>query len=128
MKRDKLFKTGFLLVLVSLLLLVVMQVQSQRHLDRLQNPMVIGWMFGQGNEFAGEQVWGYTGTADTLVITGLDTTCVVFLTAKTTDLENLYYDIHAAGDTLFVTSDSSGTADTDKYSYIIVRNAYGATD
>jgi len=126
--RKNYLKIGLSFLLVSLLLLVVMQANSQRSTDRLHNPQVQGWIFGKSAGFAGERTWGYTSANDTIVITGIDTTCIVILTPKTTQIENLFYDIKSAGDTLFVTADSAGTAGTDKYSYLIVRNGYGATD
>ena len=116
-----------LIMAVLLLAVVIRDTQAQLTLDRLRNPLIQGWMFGKDASFAGERTWGADGTADTLVVSNVDTTCVVFLTPKTAT-GTLRYDIKAAGDTIFVTSSGSETGGTDKYSYLIIRNGYGATD
>lgn len=126
MKRKILI--GFMALMLCILFFhQVKIVESQSVLTRLNNPQVKGWLFGDAAQFAGEREWGTTGTADTLVVTGVDTSCAVFLTAKTAT-GTLRYDIKSAGDTIFVTSSGSETGGTDKYSYLIVYNAYGATD
>ena len=111
------------IVLVATLFLAAAQINGT-----LTNYQVKGWLFGKDISFAGERTWAKTGTLDTLLVPGVDTTCVVYLASKTTQIENLFYDVATAGDTVFVTADSAGTAATDKYSYLIVRNGYGATD
>ena len=111
------------IVLVATLFLAAAQINGT-----LTNYQVKGWLFGKDISFAGERTWAKAATADTLVIPGVDTTCVVFLTAKTDSLINLQYDIRSAGDSVFVKSDTTGRAATDKYSYLIVRNGYDATD
>lgn len=123
--RKDILRTLLAMVLIAFIAIQISAVSPtavERHLQ------VKGWLIGKAAQFAGERTWGTTGTADTLVITGVDTLCAVLLTPKTTGIENLYYDIRSAGDTVFVTSDSSGTASTDKYSYVIIYNAYGASD
>lgn len=129
MRNKKYLMMGLLFLFYAFTLLFIsQQAQSQRSYYQLHNPLVQGWLFGQDACFAGERTWGYSGTKDTLLITKVDTTCIVILTAKTTQIENLFYDIKSAGDTVFVSADSAGVAATDKYSYLIIRNGYGATD
>lgn len=86
---------------------------------------VRGWlMAGPNNQLAGEKSWSTAGTKDTLLITGIDTLTVVQITPK---VSKAYLKYQCEDDTVFVTSDSSETTAT-KYSYLIVRNGYGATD
>jgi len=120
--KKKLFIAIILVALVALLFLGSAQIYQST-----TNLQVKGWLFGKDNSFAGERTWGTNGTADTLTISGVDTTCVVFLTPKTAT-GTLRYDIATAGGSIFVTSTGSETGGTDKYSYMIIRNGYGATD
>jgi len=91
------------------------------------NILLDGWIFAPDQSLAGQRTWNTTGTLDTLLISGVDTTCVVFLTAKTAT-GTLRYDVATAGDTVFVTSSGSETGGTDKYNYFILRSVYGARD
>jgi hypothetical protein len=120
--KKNLFAAIILVVLIALLFLGSAQIYQST-----TNLQVKGWLFGKDNSFSGENTWGTTGTADTLLISGVDTTCVVFITPKTAS-GTLRYDVATAGDTIFVTSSASETGGTDKYSYLIVRNGYGASD
>ena len=119
------FKSNF--IVIAFLILVIMSLLFMGQAGILYNQQVQGWLYGKDAQFAGERIWGTTGTADTLVITGVDVTCVVMLTAKTA-MGDLSYDIEAAGDTVFVTSGGSETAATDKYGYIVIKNGYNASD
>lgn len=128
MKKKSFLKIGlFSLILAVAMLFMLQDINSQQIVERHNNPQILGWMFGKDASFAGERAWGYSGTLDTLVVSGVDITCSVYLTPKTAT-GTLRYDIKAAGDTIFVTSSGSETASSDKYAYLIVRNAYGATD
>lgn len=120
--KNKLFA-----LLITLLFLCFIFMGAAKVIDKVYNVQISGWMFGKDAQFAGERTWAKASTLDTLVITGVDTTCAVFLQAKTDTICHLKYDIRSAGDTVFVTSDSTGTT-TDKYSYLVIRNAYGASD
>jgi hypothetical protein len=120
-------KNKLLALLVVIMFLSIVLFGAAQINGTLTNYQVKGWLFGKDAQFAGERTWAKTDTLDTLVVTGVDTTCAVFLQAKTTVIKGLTYDIRSAGDSIFVESDSTGAA-TEKYSYLIVRNAYGATD
>lgn len=124
MKRTNLF-IALLVVVIACLLLMG---QAKPIAGPFTNTLLKGWVFAPSQSICGQRAWGTTGSADTLVVSGVDTTCLVFLSNKTAITGHLRYDIRAAGDTIFVTSDSSETASTDKYSYLIIRNAYGARD
>jgi len=112
------FKIGLVLILLLVLGLFVLSeaVTPNRVITGLQ---VKGWLWGTST-IRGTQTWGTTGTADTLLVSGVDTDCYVFLQAQTA-MGNLRYTISADGDTVFVTSASSETGSTDKYNYWIVR-------
>ncbi len=122
-------KKNIIISILSLLLIfIIITGLVQPISGPFTNTLFKGWWIVSGSKICIERTWGHTGTLDTVVITGLDTTCNVFLQPKTTQIENLIYDIQSGGDTLFVTADSAGTADTDKYSILIIQNAYNASD
>ena len=114
-------------VAIILLSLVFFLGDAQPIAGPFTNVQLKGWIFGGDAGIAGERTWAKSGTADTLLVSGVDITCVVFLCPKTAT-GTLRYDVATAGDTVFVTSSGSETATTDKYSYFIIRNGYGATD
>jgi hypothetical protein len=122
----KTFKSGITAFLV-IALILTMTMLFTGQMNRLWNPQVQGFLYGKDAQFAGERTWGTTGTLDTLVVTGVDITCTVYLTPKTAT-GTLRYDVATAGDTVFVTSSGSETAATDKYSYLVIKNGYNASD
>jgi len=124
----KSFKSGFLSAILVVLLLLVMSFlfMAQGPNGTIWNYQIRGFLYGKDAQFAGERAWGTTGTADTLIVTGVDTSCVVFLTSKS-DSVYFYYDV-GSSDTIFVTSNQSLTATTDKYSYLVIKNGYNASD
>lgn len=118
---------NFKILLLALLVvsLVAIAWENPRATHITQNLQVRGWvMAGPNNTVAGERTWGSAGTADTLLVTGVDTLTVVTLTPK---VSKSFLKYQCENDTIFVSSDSSETTAT-KYSYFIVRNGYGATD
>jgi hypothetical protein len=117
-----------LTTILLILLCAIIAVGAVKSYTEGHNFKVKGWLFGKDEEFVGQRDWGTTGLLDTLVISNVDTLCLVFLTGKTSNTGELYYDIATAGDTIFVTTEDTCTASTDKYNYMIVRNGYSATD
>lgn len=117
-------------IMIAVVLISLFAVLGSQSITKVErNLQVKGWLFGNASDktWAGQTTWVTTGTADTLLVSGVDTTCVVFLAPKTAT-GTLRYDIATAGDTIFVTSSGSETGGTDKYAWIVIRNAYGATD
>jgi len=123
----KTFKSGFFTAFLVIGLILIMTMLFTGQMNRLWNPQVKGFLYGSDAQFAGERLWATTGTLDTLVVSGVDTTCTVYLTPKTAT-GTLRYDVATSGDTVFVTSSGSETANTDKYSYLIVNSGYNASD
>lgn len=107
----------FLIILILVLAMVVI-LWAQTPNRIITNLQVKGYLFGTIT-LRGERTWGVNGTADTLIIAGVDTNCFVYLTPLTatgTLRVNSVVD-----DTIFVVSSGSETAATDKYNYLIVR-------
>ena len=121
------FKNKLNVVLAVIIILLMATIVAQPVITPLNNVQIKGWLIGKDAQFSGTRTWGYTGAIDTLVISGVTTDCAVYLQPKTTQIENLIYSVSANNDTVFVTSDSAGTATTDKYDYMIVSNPYGGS-
>jgi len=93
----------------------------------LTNPLLKGWLVNGSQKICGQRTWGTTGTADTLVISGLDTTDIVFVTPNTAT-GTLRTDISTNGDTCFVTSSASETATSDSYFWLVFKDGYNVTN
>lgn len=105
---------GFVLLIV----LITAVFGARRIQNRFWDVKLQGWLWAD-DTIAGQKAWGTTGTADTLVIAGIDSTSHVFIAprAKTSGLRHT---ISSNGDTVFVTSDTSLTADTNTYDYFVI--------
>lgn len=115
--KHKLFKFS----LAALILFVIgSAIIGQGRWNPIYNPKVEGWLFVDTN-VGGQRTWGVTGTADTLVVAGIDSTNFRVLVTPVTNIENMRASIGTNGDTVFVTSDSAQTAATDKYNWLIFR-------
>lgn len=105
-------------ILLALVVLVTAVFGARRIQNRLWDVKLFGYLWAD-DTVAGQKAWGTTGTADTLVLAGIDSTSHVFIMprAKTSGLR---HSISSNGDTVFVTSDTSLTATTDTYDYFVI--------
>lgn len=113
--KNKLLLNLALLVILFLASIIV----AQGRWNPIHNPRVEGWLFLDTN-VGGQRTWGSDGTADTLVVAGVDSTFKVLMT-PVTQIENIRALFSTNGDTIFVTADSAQTGGTDKYNWMIFR-------
>jgi len=107
-----------LLVIVLLAFVMTAGVVEYR---RYTNLRVKGWLFGDST-WCGLRTWDKTGTVDTLAVSGIDTTCYFFaFPADSSTKYALHGYIGRDGDTVFVRSDTSLTADERKYNWMVIR-------
>ncbi len=94
---------------------------AAKEYKRITNLRVKNWLFAD-DTWAGLETWADTDSIDTLVVSGIDTTCYFF--AFPIDVSpgfpGLYGNISRNGDSIFVTCDSVLAA-TNKYNWIVVR-------
>lgn len=102
-------------------------VEAQKAIEVFKNVRIENALFTDG-KWSGEKTWAITGTKDTLLVTNVDTTCIVFLSEKNTVISWLKYDMGIYGDTVFVFSDSSEVADSAKYAWEVIHGNTGATN
>ena len=108
-------------VILTVLVMCFLIMASAVEYRRIHNLRVKGWLFGD-TTWCGLETWATTGTVDTLVASGVDTTCYFFVTSvDSTSKAPLFGDIGRKNDTVFVKCDSSVTADELKYCWMIIR-------
>lgn len=113
---NKIIKIFLIALMLILIILALLWTQTPNRI--IYNLQVKGYLFGTST-LRGEQTWGYNGTLDTLVVSGVDANCYVYLTPLTAT--GVLSVTSVVADTIFVTSSTSETATTDKYNYLILR-------
>lgn len=87
---------------------------------KLHNPWITGHPIA-ASTWAGLETWAKTGTVDTLVVTGIDTTWYVFISPVDSTSKGIMHTyISRDNDTVFVKCDSSLTANEFKYNWMVV--------
>lgn len=113
----KMNRWQLLLVLVLAFMMLAAAVEYRRY----TNLRIKGWLFAD-TSWAGLRTWNKTGTVDTLVVSGIDTTCYFFaFPADSSTKYALHSYISRKNDTVFVRSDTSLTASERKYNWMVLR-------
>ena len=103
---------------LSIILLCVFLMAGAKEYGRETNLRIKGWLLTD-TTWSGLETWGKTGTVDTLVVAGIDTTFYFFVNAvDSTSKGPLHGYISRNDDTVFVRCDSSLTAAEFKYNWI----------
>lgn len=86
---------------------------------RFHNLRIKGWLFGD-TSWTGQQSWQVAGKVDTLLVSGIDEDCYLFLQADSVTCKVPLYVFDLVDDTAFVKCDSSLTTDNG-YDWMVIR-------
>ena len=116
--KNSTYRKMFLLTLM--VLVFFSSIAAIKEYRRLVNLRVKGWLFGD-TSWSKIVTWTYTGTLDTVAMSGVDTTCIVSITPIDSVFRYpLCPRISRNDDSIFVESDTS-VFTNNKYSLIIIR-------
>lgn len=102
-------------------LIAIICIGAVKEYKRITNLRVKGWLFGDKDKWVGQKSWENAANLDTVAVSGIDTTCYIFLTwvdsAYTGPLSGY---VSRNGDSIFVKTDSAVTS-SDKYNWMVIR-------
>jgi hypothetical protein len=114
-------KSSRLTNILLICLIAIICIGAAKEYKRITNLRVKGWLFGDKDKWCGLKEWENSAKLDTIVCSGIDTTCMVFITGvDSTYARPLSAYICRNGDSIFVKSDSSLTSE-DAYNWMVIR-------